>query len=319
MTPLDPLLKWPGGKRKIAPRISALLPDPSTLHEPFTGSAAVFLHLRPPRAVLSDANAGLINFHRVVRDRPHDLIQAAQQLPLGTDWKAHYYAIREEYNTLPRDSVHQAARLLWLNRTAFNGLYRENSNGGMNAPTGDYKEVRLPEAAHILAVSEALQVAEIHTCDFEEALSHVEDGDAVYLDPPYDPLTTSANFATYSKGGFTWSDQERLARCAADVALKARVVASNHATERIVNLYSSYNFEISMFDLKRSIGRTAESRGAVVQEILAHNTPTPSVARPSERSVSDAERPFPDSPDGSPLGGVGVSSLSSYLERLRAQ
>jgi DNA adenine methylase len=276
--PLRPLLKWPGGKHKVAPRIAALFPDGrchAVWREPFLGSGAMFLHVadRLRSALLSDVNAGLVNFHRTVRDRPDDLLVEAHRLPLGEDWRDHYYAIRALYNTEPRVGVVAAARMLWLNRTAFNGLYRENASGGMNAPAGDYRTPVLPDAAHVEAVSRALGIAEIEVCDFADTVGLAGPGDWIYADPPYDPLTPSASFATYAKGGFGLADQERLARaCAVAAEVGAHVVASNHGTERMTALWSGHGFAIEAFEVSRSISCKGDGRGKA-PEILAHRRP----------------------------------------------
>ncbi len=274
---LRPLLKWPGGKHKIAPRIATFFPDGAcagAYYEPFLGGGSAFLHLastgRVTRAELSDVNGGLINFHRVVRDAPTELIAAMDRLPCGPNWAEFYYGIREEYNTKGREGVAAAARLMWLNRTAFNGLYRENKSGGMNAPAGDYGTPNLPTPAHVLAVSRAFQGVSLHTRQFPQALAHCVKGDWLYVDPPYDPLTTSASFATYASGGFDYRAQGHLANlCAVGVNFGVHTVASNSGTVRMRTLWSAAGFTITDFDLKRSIGCTAASRAVKVTEIPA--------------------------------------------------
>lgn len=274
---IEPLLKWPGGKRRLVERIAARFPDGrcrGRLIEPFTGSASVFLGLgdRVARALLTDANLGLINFHQVTRERPIELAATLElaYFPRGEAWREFYGVIRDDYNDLARVGTYAAARLLWLNRTSFNGLYRENRRGHMNAPPGDYATPNLPPPERILQVSEALERAEIREGDFRATIAEAEAGDWLYLDPPYDPLTGSADFTGYAAGGFSARDQEDLAVAALEARRRGvRVVASNHATEAMIRLWGECGFGLDTFPIKRSIGRTVESRGAIVHELLA--------------------------------------------------
>jgi DNA adenine methylase len=279
VTGLAPLLKWPGGKARLAERIAARFPAgpcPGKLLEAFTGSGALFLHLadRVSAAVLADANAGLVNFHQVVRDAPGDLLAELEAFPHGEDWRASYYQVRQAYNDGPRVGPRQAARLLFLNRTAFNGLYRENARGGMNAPAGDYLAPSYPTVGHVLAVSAVLELAEIRVADFRETLALAGAGDWSYVDPPYDPWTASANFTGYAAGGFGLEDQEALAVACLEASTRgASVVASNHGTPRMVTLWAELGYGAELFPIKRSIGCTAASRAAVATELLAWSPP----------------------------------------------
>lgn len=280
MTPpsLKPLLKWPGSKHKLAPKIAARFPEGACagrLYDPFAGSVALYLHLAPRLsngAVLTDINVGLINFHRVVQSAPDALLEELRVLPQGTNWREGYYAIRERYNGMRREGPVAAAILLWLNRTAFNGLYRENAGGGMNSPQGDYVMPSFPAEPHIRDVSAALQPAQLNAVDYAGAMRGAARGDWLYLDPPYDPVTSTAAFVGYSRAGFNGAEQDGLAEEAVKAVRRgAVVVASNSGTPRMLELWRGAGFQIEEFNVRRSISCRAATRGQPVPEILAWN------------------------------------------------
>ena len=227
-------MKWAGGKSRLAKQIAAVLGEPckGTYFEPFVGSAAVYLHLKSAglidRAVLADANAKLVAVHRAVRDDVEGVLRELAGLP-SDDWRERYYDVRQRFNEGPHDGTAHAARFLWLNRAGYNGLYRENRKGEYNVPVGRYSALRLPDADHFRCVSGLLQGAEIVTASFEEILPRASEGDQIYCDPPYVPLTDTACFTGYCCKPFGLSDQRHLAVHARRAAMKgARVVLSNH-------------------------------------------------------------------------------------------
>lgn len=230
---MKPLLKWAGGKARLAGQIAGAFGEPcrGTYFEPFVGSGAVFLHLKSRglvgRAVLSDANPKLVAVHRAVRDRLDRVLSALDDLPKA-DWRERYYEVRQAYNDGPFDGPRHAARFLWLNRAGYNGLYRENLRGEFNVPIGRYASLRLPDRAHFRAVSELLADAEIHAAPFAEIIARSGPRDHVYCDPPYVPLSATACFTGYC-GPFGERDQLDLAKAARGAAVAgAVVVLSNH-------------------------------------------------------------------------------------------
>ena len=231
---MKPVLKWAGGKSRLAGQIAEVFEGrcEGTYFEPFLGSAAVYLHLRARGlvgpAVLSDANAKLVEVHRAVQQRVDDVLAELERLP-GEDWRERYYDIRESYNEGPFVGPAHAARLLWLNRAGYNGLYRENRQGRFNVPIGRYARLSLPDAAHFQRVSSLLEGAEIYHASFEDVMARAGGRDQVYCDPPYVPLTATACFTGYCGSPFGLVQQRRLAAIAREAALKgARVVLSNH-------------------------------------------------------------------------------------------
>lgn len=284
---MKPLLKWAGGKAKLAPAIAEAFGGPSARLwiEPFLGAGSVYLHRRAAGQVLGDAILGDINpklvaFHVAVRDSVDDLLQELSKLPYS-DWRERYYQVREAFNAGPHEGPAHAARLLWLNRTGFNGLYRENRSGRYNVPCGSYKEVKLPSEAHLREVSQALEGAEIVAAGFEELMSRAGAGDQVYCDPPYVPLSQSADFTGYAKDGFDMGAQERLAKAAMAAAFRqATVVLSNHDLPVVRKRLYPENEGFSIHArpaVGRSISRSVRSRKAI-HEVIARVGPMRCVA-----------------------------------------
>lgn len=267
-----PFLKWVGGKRQLMSDIEPLIPSKiSTYYEPFIGGGAVLLNQQPKKAVINDYNSELINVYEVVRDQVEELIE---DLATHKNESDYFYSIRvqdreegfEELSPLKR-----ASRVIYLNKTCFNGLYRVNSSGEFNTPFGRYKSPNIVNENVLRAVSKYLQNNDINLLsgDFEDALKGARKGAFVYLDPPYDPVSKSSNFTGYIEGGFGADQQERLR----DACVKlndngVKFLLSNSATSFIKELYK--NFEIIEVDAKRHINSVASKRGSV-PEVLVRN------------------------------------------------
>lgn len=276
-----PFLKWAGGKGKLAPRIVAEAPVVfGRYHEPFLGAGAVFFAFEAAReclpATLSDANADLIRTFRAVRDDVDrlagllgDVANRYRELdPTGR--AALYYDVRAE---APTDDTAAAARFIFLNKTCYNGLYRVNAGGGFNVPHGRYLRPRIidPEALHEAA--KALAHTELCLEDFEPACDAARPGDFVYLDPPYHPLSKTANFTGYTSGDFGPADQLRL-RDAFD-RLTARGVAallSNSDHPAIRALYKDRGYRLELVEMSRAINSKASARKPI-PELLISNRP----------------------------------------------
>lgn len=275
---MKPLLKWAGGKARLASQISKALEGPceGTYFEPFVGSAAVFLHLKSNglvgRAVLSDANNKLIEVHRAVRDNVDGVLHYLSLLPVE-EYRERYYEVREDYNIGPWAGPEHAARFLWLNRACFNGLYRENRKGQYNVPVGKYTRLSIPSEEHFRAVSELLKDTELVAAGFEVVLDRAREEDQVYCDPPYVPLSETACFTGYHSSPFGLPEQKQLALLARKAAFRgARVVLSNHDLPVVRNeIYpSSSGFKyVARPRVARAISRKALSRGRVTEVIAA--------------------------------------------------
>jgi DNA adenine methylase len=275
---LRPFVKWAGGKRALLPRIREQFPrdfSRRTYHEPFLGAGAVFFDLMPRRAVINDSNAELMPAYRIIRDSAEDLIGI-----LETHAKNHgekyYYEIRnmdrdgESFGKL--NDVQKAARLIYLNKTCYNGLYRVNLRGEFNVPMGRYRNPAICEAGLLRSISAYLKESDIviMNADFETALSAADSDSFVYLDPPYQRIS-STSFTSYQAGGFDEGEQERLRDLFVRLGSRGvKCLESNSDTLLIRRLYESYGFHIIPVSAGRSINSSASGRGAV-QEVLIRN------------------------------------------------
>ncbi|MDN5320122.1 MAG: adenine methylase [Thermococcaceae archaeon] len=275
----EPVLKWAGGKRQILSQIVALMPKDfkdRTLHEPFFGGGAVTFWVEPKSGTINDINPKLINFYLVVRDYVEELIQDAKQ---HKNEKEYYYKAREEFNRIVREGfkpphIRLASLFLYLNKTAYNGLYRENKKGEFNVPFGKYKDPKIVDEARLRKASEVLKRLEIYNEDFTYILKVAQPGDLVYFDPPYHPVSKTSNFTSYSKEDFTQKDQKRLR----DVCLKLHkrgvyFILSNSYAKPVRELYEEVeDFDVLTVYAKRAINSKADKRGEV-PEILVTNIP----------------------------------------------
>ncbi len=268
-----PFVKWAGGKRQLIESITPLLPKRiSSYCEPFLGGGAVFFSLQPKKAVVNDLNQDLMLVYETIRDDVDALIASLQTHENTADY---YYMMRDmdrdkkAYSALSR--VEKASRLLYLNKTCFNGLFRVNSSGEFNTPFGHYKNPNIVNEPVLRAVSQYFSASSITFCseDFSQTLERVGKGSFVYLDPPYDPLSGTANFTGYNQGGFGRAEQIRLKE-ACDRLTKRGVkfMLSNSATDFIRELYQAY--DVTVVKAKRAINANARKRGAV-EEVLIRN------------------------------------------------
>jgi DNA adenine methylase len=282
-----PVLKWAGGKTQILHQILPRLPsDFNHYHEPFFGGGAVFLDLQPPNGTVNDLNSRLMNFYRVIRDQPEALIKASKNHQRTLDelddeeTEEFYYEQRETFNDLRQhglceNEVLEASLLLFLNRTCYNGLYRENQSGKYNVPFGSRYDEDVVRADRIREVHEALQNTDLRNSDFTYVRHVVESGDAVYFDPPYKPVSETANFEDYLAGGFGADKQRELRDLAVELHERdVSVVISNSPPAR--ELYETDTvpdaFEVSPITANRAINRNGEDRTGA-KEIVITNVP----------------------------------------------
>lgn len=223
-----PFLKWAGGKTQLLPTLDSFLPatfknEPNVTYiEPFVGGGAMlfFMLQKYPnikRAIINDINPHLITTYRVIRDEPTRLIDFLAHLESSyksrSDHEAQkefYLNIRKVFNTEPLTDVEEAAYMIFMNRTCFNGLYRENSKGKFNVPFGKYNNPTICDESLIIADSKLLQRVEILNGDFSHTKIYIEGYTFFYLDPPYRPLSATSSFNSYVKERFNDSEQKRL-------------------------------------------------------------------------------------------------------------
>lgn len=265
-----PFLKWVGGKRSLLPSILPHLPvEPRTYFEPFLGGGAVFFSLAPKRAVLGDANGRLVRAYCGVRDDVEVVLRRlADMIPADRPvTRAEYDAVRAAQGDL-ETNVDAAAWLLFVNRCGFNGLYRESKAGRFNTPWNKAERPTLIDADNLRACSRALAGAEIVHGDFADVVRRAGPEDSIYCDPPYVPVSDTADFTAYVAGGFGPADQVRLRDEALAAAGRgARVVLSNAMTPRVRELYAP-PFELHTVKALRRVNCKAEGRGAVDEAIV---------------------------------------------------
>lgn len=258
-----PFLKWVGGKTRLLQQFETLLPDDwGRYHEPFLGGGAVFFHLDPDRARVSDINGRLVETYRAIRDELPRLMELLAGHRERHD-KAYYYRQRQRLNA-PRglDEVERAALFVYLNKTCFNGLYRENRRGEFNVPMGRYSNPSVFDPDNLASVSRVLQRTEIECAPFTSVLDHAEPGDFVYFDPPYVPISATSSFTGYAAGGFDEDLQVRLAHTFDELARRGcMVMLSNSDCDFVRELYAGWRIE--NVQAPRSINSRADRRGAI--------------------------------------------------------
>ena len=269
---VQPVLKWAGGKRQLLSEIKRRIPGGiRTYYEPFLGGGAVLFSLQPRQAVGNDNNAELINMYAVIRDHVDALIQDLRKHRNEADY---FYEIREldrtpQYNDL--SPVQRASRLIYLNKTCYNGLFRVNKNGEFNAPFGRYKNPNIVNEMVLRAVSGYLHHnnIELLNVDFEQAVAGCRPASFIYFDPPYYPISDSGNFTGYTLDGFTKEDQVRLRNlCDRLDQNGVRWLLSNSSSPFITDLYHAYHIDYVM--ASRAINSDADGRGEI-REVLIRN------------------------------------------------
>ena len=271
---LQPFTKWTGGKRQLLPVIRELMPKTYNRYfEPFVGGGALFFDLAPKDAVINDFNAELINCYQQIKDNPQELIEI---LKVHQEYNSKEYYL--DLRSADRDEridmmseVQRAARILYMLRVDFNGLYRVNSKNQFNVPYGRYKNPKIVDENLISAISTYLNnnQIEIKKVDFEKAVLDVQTGDFVYFDPPYIPLSETSAFTSYTHEGFSYDDQVRLRDTFKKLSdTGAYVMLSNSSSFLVEELYQDFN--IHYVEATRTNGAKSSSRGRI-SEIIVTN------------------------------------------------
>lgn len=270
---IAPVLKWAGGKRQLLDTLIPLVPkDYSVYCEPFVGGGALFFALQPQSACINDVNHELIRVYTVIKNDVDVLIEQLKQFQNNKD---QFYEIRswdrnkDKYTHL--SDIEKAARIIYLNRTCFNGLFRVNASGEFNVPFGNYANPNIVNEPVLRAISFYFNNSEIvfNAVDYAEILKNLPDNAFVYLDPPYDPVSVTANFTSYTKDGFSRDEQIKLRKCCDELNERGiKFMLSNSATDFICDQYSKYNIEI--ISAKRLVGADASKRGRI-QEVIVRN------------------------------------------------
>lgn len=270
MKKLKPFVKWAGGKTQLLDKLKELMPAQyNTYYEPFVGGAALALNIEPTKAHLNDFNMELITTYNCFKDKTTytKLVEKIKEHEKNHS-EEYYYKVR---SITAQHDYEKGARLIYLNKACFNGLYRVNSKGNFNVPSGKKEKVKAYdketfEALHTYLSSKDIIITNL---DFEKAVESAASGDFVYFDPPYDTFEDKDSFTAYSKNGFDKTDQLRLSKVFKELSDKrVYVMLSNHNTPYINDLYKGFN--ISVVNAKRAINSKGSGRG-VVEEVIITN------------------------------------------------
>ena len=263
-----PFLKWAGGKRRLLKQYRPYFPPRDEIrnyYEPFIGSAAVFFHLQPQQATLSDINEQLVDVYRIVQQDVESLIRLLKKHKNDKD---HFYQTRA-LDPIDLSPQEQAARLIYLNKTCYNGLYRENRQGRFNVPFGRYKNPNICDERRLRTASKILQGVKLQVADFDEAVSEAVPGDFIYFDPPYAPLSATSNFTSYNRYDFRAADQHRLAGTIHQLTANGcAVMLSNSSAPLIYELYGDRDYRLIEVQSRRNINSKAERRGFVTELLI---------------------------------------------------
>jgi|TARA_A100001234_G_scaffold9024_1_gene7386 DNA adenine methylase len=262
-----PFVKWVGGKRQLMQDLENNFPKQfATYHEPFLGGGAVMFNLLTKKPQLScnvsDFNSDLILAYVTIRDKLGKLIESLENHSKNyhKDSAEYYYQVRKQE---PKQQIEKVSRLLFLNKTCFNGLYRVNKKGQFNVPLGRYTNPNIVNKENLTAVSKILQSKKIKiSCrDFEAVLDDAKKGDLVYFDPPYQPVSSTANFTSYTHRDFTEDDLERLANLGDKLHSKGcYVLLSNSNSKTVKDFFSKKHWKISSINVNRAINSNAQKR-----------------------------------------------------------
>ncbi|MEX2192467.1 MAG: DNA adenine methylase [Nitrosarchaeum sp.] len=262
-----PFVKWAGGKRQLIPTLNQNLPESfGTYYEPFLGGGALLFHIltdkNGQKCSISDLNSDLVLAYTTIRDRVDSLIVSLKnhEKNYQKDSESYYYSIRESN---PRSEIEKTSRLIFLNRTCFNGLYRVNSKGKFNVPLGKYSNPNIVNEENLYAVSDILQSSRISIkCrDFEAVLRDAKKGDLVYFDPPYQPTSATANFTSYTNKDFTYDDLTRLAElCLKLDSRGCNVLLSNSDSKEVADIFAKNTWKITRIEANRSINSNSKKR-----------------------------------------------------------
>ena len=262
-----PFVKWAGGKRQLIPILNQNIPESfGTYYEPFLGGGALLFHIltdkNGQKCSISDLNSDLVLAYTTIRDRIDSLIASLKnhEKNYQKNSESYYYSIRESN---PRSAIEKTSRLIFLNRTCFNGLYRVNSKGKFNVPLGKYSNPNIVNEENLRAVSHILQSSRISIkCrDFEAVLRDAKKGDLIYFDPPYQPVSATANFTSYTNKDFTYDDLTRLAElCLKLDSRGCNVLLSNSDSKEVAEVFAKNTWKITRIEANRSINSNSKKR-----------------------------------------------------------
>jgi DNA adenine methylase len=271
-----PFLKWVGGKKQLLKELIANTPkEYNAYYEPFIGGGALFFELKHKPSHINDINTTLTGAYKNIKENLPKVLTELRKLDKAfrakgeEEQKEMFYEIRTAFNSMSSDKYLKTAYLIFLNKTSYNGMYRENSKGEFNTPFGRYKNPLICDEPNLKLVSDLLQEATITNTSFENAVKEAKKNDLVYFDPPYHPVNETANFTSYSGDGFNKEDQIKLKETMDKLTKKGvKVMLSNSFTPFIIDLYKDYK-QVTVY-ANRAINCKAKGRGKV-KELLIVN------------------------------------------------
>ncbi|CAI2554763.1 Modification methylase DpnIIA [Apilactobacillus kunkeei] len=271
---LKPITKWVGGKRQLLGELNKFKPDTfNTYFEPFVGGGAFLFNLAPENAVINDFNADLVNLYKIVKNDPESLLKILGKHAENNS-KDYYLRLREldRSNAIDKLSdVEKAARILYMLKVDFNGLYRVNKQNQFNVPYGRYKNPNIADRENIISVSNYFNQSNVDILngDFEKAVENAQKDDFVYFDPPYVPVNPTSDFTSYTSKGFNISDQERLMALFFSLSEKGvRVMLSNSDVDLVRKMYRNAN--IHSVQANRFINSKSDKRGKIGEVIITN-------------------------------------------------
>lgn len=275
--PARPFLKWVGGKGRLVPQLAQYFPEKyDEYYEPFVGGGAVYFSLNSKISHINDLNKVLIGLYKIIRDEPDSLI--AELTILQSEYlncksldkkKEYFLKKRNLFNSIETVTLEKTALLIFLNKTCFNGMYRENSKGEFNIPFGKHETPTICDVSNILNVSKTLRHTSITSKSYEKAVAKAKVGDFVYFDPPYHPINATSSFTSYHADGFNEEDQKKLCELFGELAKRGcKVMLSNSDTPLINEIYKKYN--IHKIYAARNINANGEKRGKITEVVITN-------------------------------------------------
>jgi len=271
-----PFIKWAGGKSQLLMQLSALYPKAyNSYFEPFLGGGAVFFDIKPGQAFLNDVNPALVACYGNIKERVDQVIEVLGRLErkylrsAGPARAEMFYRIREKYNNLHHALPEKAAYLIFLNKTCYNGIYRQNSSGEFNVPFGKYKKPKILDENNLRSVSAVLAGATLTSVSFEDAVREAKANDFMYFDPPYHPLSQTSSFTGYHSNGFAEAEQVKLRNVLGELDRRGcLVMLSNSYTDFVKDLYRDFYQHTVM--ATRAVNCKASGRGKIKELVITN-------------------------------------------------
>ncbi len=293
---VKPFLKWVGGKGQLLGQLEGLYPETyNNYFEPFVGGGAVYFALEPKKAHINDINQTLVQTYLNIKTDVEELIKSLKKLEetfLEKDTDARkvmYYDLRAKYNELHPEDFERSLYFLFFNKTAFNGVYRENSKGGFNVPMGNYKNPKIVDEENLRLVAKSLTKTKVTNQSYFDAVSKAQVGDFVYFDPPYHPLSETSSFTSYSKDSFSKEDQINLRDLFVELDKRGvYVMLSNSSAPFIQEIYSGYK-QVPVY-ATRMINSKADKRGKISEVVVLNYEPQQNPEIVGEISLNTSPR-----------------------------